>query len=114
MLAVGKDLWFVAESDSSLVTQIVADAASSPPEVAIPALRNLFLWKAREGLPRVHAPMKLINSDMNETDMEAAERYGIDVLLMTGIGHFVMMEDPDTFNHLLTEVIEEFTTELAG
>jgi pimeloyl-ACP methyl ester carboxylesterase len=27
---------------------------------------------------------------------------------MSGVGHFLMMEDPDRFNRLLGEVIEEF------
>ena len=27
---------------------------------------------------------------------------------MPGAGHFLMMEDPDTFNRLLTEAIEGF------
>jgi pimeloyl-ACP methyl ester carboxylesterase len=114
MQAVGKDEWFVATSDASLVTQIVTDAAAAPPEVAIPAVRNFLLWKASEGLPRVQAPMKQINSDRGEIDMEAAERYGVDVLLMSGVGHFVMMEDPDTFNRLLSAVIAEFTAPSAG
>ena len=38
---------------------------------------------------------------------EAAERYGIEVILMPGVGHFVMMEDPETFNRLLGENVEE-------
>lgn len=105
---------FVAASDSSLVTQIATDMAAAPPDVAIAAARDFFLWKASEGLPKIQAPMKLINSDMGPTNIEAAERYGVDVLLMSGVGHFVMMEDPDTFNRLLTEVIEEFAAKLAG
>jgi pimeloyl-ACP methyl ester carboxylesterase len=28
---------------------------------------------------------------------------------MSGVGHFVMMEDPETFNRLLSEIVEEFT-----
>ncbi len=27
---------------------------------------------------------------------------------MTGVGHFVMMEDPETFNSLLSEAVADF------
>jgi len=104
---------FVAASDSSLITHIATDMAAAPPEVAIAAARDLLLRKRSEGLTRIQAPMKLINSDKGPTNMEAAARYGVDVLLMSGVGHFVMMEDPDTFNRLLTEVIEEFAAKRA-
>lgn len=30
---------------------------------------------------------------------------------MTGVGHFVMMEDPETFNRLLAETIAELAAE---
>jgi pimeloyl-ACP methyl ester carboxylesterase len=29
-------------------------------------------------------------------------------VVMSGVGHFVMLEDPDTFNRLLGEAIDEF------
>jgi len=109
-----KSSMFVAASDSSLVTHIATDMAAAPPEVAIAAGRDLLLRKRSEGLLKIQAPMKLINSDMNPTNMKAATRYGVDVLLMSGVGHFAMMEDPDTFNRLLTEVIEEFAAKRAG
>lgn len=28
--------------------------------------------------------------------------------IMTGVGHFVMLEDPETFNRLLEETVQEF------
>jgi pimeloyl-ACP methyl ester carboxylesterase len=40
--------------------------------------------------------------------MEAAQRYGIEVLLTTsGVGHFVMLEEPQTFNRLLDEAVQK-------
>jgi len=105
---------FVATSDSSLVTQIASDMAAAPPDIAVAAGRDLNLWRASERLAEIKAPMKLINSDKGPTNKEAAERYEIDVLLMSGVGHFVMIEDADGFNRLLTEVIEDFEATSAG
>ena len=70
-----------------------------------------MLWYAQhanDALGEIHAPIRAINSDVNPTNIEAAARYGIDVILMSGVGHFVMMENPETFNRLLGEIVEEF------
>jgi pimeloyl-ACP methyl ester carboxylesterase len=32
----------------------------------------------------------------------------VHTVLMPGVGHFLMMEDPETFNRLLGEVIADF------
>ena len=39
--------------------------------------------------------------------MEAAQRYGIEVMLTSGVGHFVMLEEPQTFNRLLDEAVQK-------
>ena len=54
------------------------------------------------------APIVVVNPDYRPTDVEALQRYGIKVLLMSRVGHFAMMEDPGTFNRLLEEIIEKF------
>jgi pimeloyl-ACP methyl ester carboxylesterase len=33
------------------------------------------------------------------------EHYGVQVMIMQGAGHFMMMEDPDRFNSLLKKAI---------
>jgi hypothetical protein len=38
---------------------------------------------------------------------EAAHRYGIEVMQMSGVGHFVMLEEPQTFNRLLDEAVQK-------
>ena len=47
----------------------------------------------------------LINSDFQPTDSAAAERYGITTELMSGAGHFVMLEDSETFNRVLENAL---------
>lgn len=49
-----------------------------------------------------------INSDIRPTDIETLERYGIRTLIAPGVGHFLMLENPDTFNRLLSETIAGF------
>ena len=60
------------------------------------------------GLRELTAPVVAINPDARPTDTEALRRHGVKTVLMSGVGHFLMMEDPDRFNRLLGEVVEEF------
>jgi pimeloyl-ACP methyl ester carboxylesterase len=50
----------------------------------------------------------LINSTLFPTNSAAVERYGMDVVIMSEVGHFLMMEAPESFNALLSSAIEEF------
>jgi len=104
---------FVPTSDSTFIEQIVEDMSSAPPAVGIGALEGMINWYNNESanaLSALRVPIRLINSDMNPTNVDAGRAYAssFDVVLMSGVGHFVMMEDPETFNRLLGEIVEEF------
>ena len=102
---------FVPESDPKLKSWIVEDMASAVPEVGIGALRSTLLWPSTsraEALVALPAPVRLINSTLFPTNSAAVERYGMDVVIMSEVGHFLMMEAPESFNALLSSAIEEF------
>jgi len=102
---------FVPQSDPMLKSWIVEDMASAPPDVGVGALRNTILWQTTtrsEALAALRVPMRLINSPLYPTDSAAAHRYGMSVVIMPGVGHFAMMEDPETFNGLLSSAIGDF------
>ncbi len=102
---------FVPQSDPILKAWIVEDMASAPPNVGVGALQNTLLWPTTtrsEALAALRVPVRLINSPLYPTDSAAANRYGMDVVIMSGVGHFAMMEDPKTFNALLSSAIANF------
>ncbi len=102
---------FVPQSDPILKAWIVEDMASAPPDVGVGAVRNTILWPTTtrsEALAALRVPVRLINSPVYPTDSAAANRYGMDVVIMSGVGHFAMMEDPETFNALLSSAIADF------
>jgi pimeloyl-ACP methyl ester carboxylesterase len=101
---------FVPTSDSTLVARIVADMSSAAPEVAIGLLREYIRWWG-EPFDAAALPFVAINSDMYPTNTASLQRHGLTHVTMSGLGHFVMMEDADTFNRLLAEAIEEFLSE---
>ncbi len=103
---------FVPESDSILKEWIVEDMASGSPGVGVGALRANILWPSTtrtDALDALRVPVRLINSPLYTTNTAAVNRYGMDVVIMPGVGHFLMLEDPMRFNALLSSAIAEFT-----
>jgi len=101
---------FPSRSDSSLVERVASDMSTAPPAVALGAAESALSFD-RE-IPRALQELKLpavaINPDYKPTDIASMERYGVEVVLMWGVGHFLMMEDPERFNRLLRTVIDRF------
>lgn len=97
-------------SDESLVERVAADMSAAPLVVALEALGSkvTFEREVTVALQELNLPVVAINPDDHPTDIESMGRYGIDVVLMPGVGHFLMMEDPEGFNLLLAGVIDKF------
>jgi len=102
---------FTSDSDPDIVEAIVADVSSAPPWVGIGALQEYFRYDVREALKEVRVPIYCINTDLLPTNIEAGRRHALsfEVKLMPGMSHFIMIEDPKTFNRLLTETIDELS-----
>jgi len=99
---------FLPGSDKSLVERIALDMSAAPTDVALSALEYAFSY-SRE-MPTALRELKLdvifINPDDSPTDVESLKQYGGEVIIMPGVGHFLMIEDVKRFNQLLTTAIE--------
>jgi pimeloyl-ACP methyl ester carboxylesterase len=103
---------FAPGSDSAFVARITADMASAPPAVGTGAMMAYNVWwnaKADTSLPALSMPVRALNADLYPTDVEAGRAYvpSFDAVIMPGVGHFLMMEDPETFNGLLEGILED-------
>ena len=100
---------FLPNSDSALVEHIVMDMSSAPPQVAVEALEYSLNYSRQmpQVLQELQLPVIAINSDNAPTDTASMQRYGVKVILMPGVGHFLMMEDPERFNRILRAAIDE-------
>jgi pimeloyl-ACP methyl ester carboxylesterase len=98
---------FTPESDRHLVEWIAADMSSAPPDVALDALKHTITNAdaVLSGLRELNLPFFAINPDSGATDVESLRRHGVEPVLMPGVAHFPMMEDPHGFNRLLREVL---------
>jgi pimeloyl-ACP methyl ester carboxylesterase len=102
---------FLPDADPALVEWVVTDMCSAPAKVGIGAMQAYLSFDRKEALKQVRVPIYCINSDMRPTNVEAGRRYAqaFEVKLMSGVGHFVMLEDAETFNRLLTETVNELS-----
>jgi pimeloyl-ACP methyl ester carboxylesterase len=104
---------FLPTSDPALVERVALGMSSAPPSVALPSLESAFGY-SRE-MPRTLEQLKLrviaINPDNAPTDEASLNRYGVQVIFMPGVAHFLMMEDPTRFNGLLSNAITRLNSE---
>lgn len=108
-LAFVRGFMFTAKSDPALVGRIAEDMAQAPPQVGLQALESLIDYDEAAALSVVKAPLRLINADRFPTDLAAARKHKPDIQLavMPGVGHFLMLEDPAEFNRLLERALVE-------
>jgi pimeloyl-ACP methyl ester carboxylesterase len=109
---------FPPAADSALVGRVAAEMSSALPEVGMRAMEAMFTWYEEEfdqAVAEIDAPLHCISSDLWPTNVEGNKRYfpSFEVSLMPGRGHFIHMEDPETFNRLLNEVVERFLRDVS-
>jgi pimeloyl-ACP methyl ester carboxylesterase len=102
---------FRADSDSTLMNWVADAMSSAPPSIALDALYHAFSYSRQmpHTLEELKLPVIAINSDNAPTDIASMEHYGVKVMIMQHVGHFVMMEDPEQFNHLLRAAFDKLT-----
>jgi pimeloyl-ACP methyl ester carboxylesterase len=100
--------FFVPSSDPDLVEWVASDMSSAPVDVAVDALEHAFTNDGAvvSGLRELDLTVVAINPDYRPTDVAALGAHGVGTVIMPGVGHFPMMEDPDAFNRLLGRTIE--------
>jgi pimeloyl-ACP methyl ester carboxylesterase len=99
--------FFPPNADPAIVTWVVEDMASAPPDIAVPEL--LAARTAEPGvialLPRLRGPLVALNPDDHETDVANLRSFGIETVFVTGTGHFPMLEDPSGLAELLVRLL---------
>ena len=98
---------FGSRADADLVDRVATDMASAPPEVGISSLRHIVTYPDADKIAATAAPIRMINADKWPTNLDAArqQKPDIELAVVPGVGHFVMMEDPAEFNHQLEDAV---------
>lgn len=98
---------FLENADPELVERVTSEMCDHSPEISIPLLREFVDYDLGQALAAVNVPVRYINAAMYPTDVEANRTYqpDFDGVIMEGVGHFLMMENPGEFNGLLRQTV---------
>jgi pimeloyl-ACP methyl ester carboxylesterase len=104
--------WFSPRSDHGLMSDIIRDMVKTPKEVALGALEELQRYDGTESFEQVRLDVRCIQTTHESVTWEVTQTNAksIWVEYLTGFGHFVMLEDPQDFNRILADFINEFAT----
>jgi pimeloyl-ACP methyl ester carboxylesterase len=80
--------------------------SSAPPAIAIDALLHSVSNEvaATRGLDNLEVPAFTINPE-GPGDPDSFRRHGMEPIVMAGMAHFVMLEEPARFNDVLLDVL---------
>jgi pimeloyl-ACP methyl ester carboxylesterase len=100
---------FLPGADPALVEQVADDMADAPPSIALAAIEASLTYgrTITDAIARIDVPIVAINPDAPPTDRASMERHDVAVVTMSSVGHFPMLDAPDRFNALLSEVVRE-------
>ncbi|HTS36073.1 MAG TPA: alpha/beta hydrolase [Candidatus Solibacter sp.] len=94
---------------------IVADAERRMAHTSPMAAYSMFLciagYKPSESASLLRVPVRAINGDLFPTDTESVRKIApdFDVLLMSHVGHYPMLEQPQEFDRLVGQTINSLT-----
>ncbi len=95
--------------DPSLVERVVRGMTTANPDISMAVMEALFSYRPERALRDVRVPIRVINSDHRPTNIagnrKMAASFG--ARIMTGHGHFLFLEAPGEFNHVLEQTIAE-------
>jgi pimeloyl-ACP methyl ester carboxylesterase len=99
---------FPPTADSVLVGEVAMDMSAAPPAVAMSAIRRAFEYEAEvtAALDDLKLPVIAINADLFPTDTASLQQHGVEVMTMTGVGHFLQLEDPAQLNAMLRTALK--------
>ena len=94
---------FPVTADADLVERVAAEMATAHQDATLGSLGYALNREPPilAALAQISAPIAAINPDIAPTDIESLRRHNVEPTVLTRVGHFLMMEDPEQFNAAL-------------
>jgi pimeloyl-ACP methyl ester carboxylesterase len=101
--------FFAPETPVAVKNRVIAETTSRPPELAVTILQAIFAYDSAPAMQEIKVPIHAINADRVPTSLEVNRKYApqFDVVVMKGVGHYPMLENPARFNELLAEILRK-------
>jgi len=100
---------FVPATPPAVIDRVLSAVTTFPPEIAISALRENWSYDSARGFESVKVPIVAVNADKFPTNLEGNRRHApqFDAVIMKGVGHYLLLEDPPRFGGLLDEALRK-------
>jgi pimeloyl-ACP methyl ester carboxylesterase len=100
---------FAPGTPAAVKERVLSQAIGMPPELGLPILKAASGYDPIPTLRTIKVPIRAINSDLYPTNLEGNRKYApqFDSVIMKGVGHYPMLEDPARFNELLAGVLRD-------
>lgn len=100
---------FVETTPPEVRSQLQKEFISQGGEFAVKCIEPLYKTDARPFATKVTVPVHAINSDVGITEKEINKKYfkDYDFSIVKGVGHYPMLENPNSFNMALEKILQE-------
>jgi len=104
-----REQFFPKDADPDLVDLVAERMSARPPEIALPILESLLRFDQAAALAAVDVPVHCIQSEsaMSPTNLAGNQALNprFTFVVMPGVGHFPMLEDPERFARVLADFV---------
>ncbi len=100
---------FSASTPEPVRARVLETVLSGPQEIGVAVARSSMAYDPLPALREIKAPIRAISSDLFPSNVEGNRKYvpGYQAAIMKGVGHYLMLEQPEAFNALLAEALRE-------
>jgi pimeloyl-ACP methyl ester carboxylesterase len=100
---------FGPNANPAQVDAVVTGAKAKDPQRTLGLVTSMFQHDPTvvDALTQIRAPVFAINPDFKPIDQASFQRHGVDLRLIGGVGHFLMMEAPDELNIELQNILND-------
>lgn len=104
---------FLDTADPDLVEWVAQDMASANQHMGISALENYLSGAFVKKLSQIDIPVRALNAELWPTKTEENKKRipSFETTLMSDVGHFLMLEDPQRCNILLEAIVKNISTQ---
>ncbi len=100
---------FLEDANPKLVDEIASTMSGASDKVGISAFEEMLKMSYVKNPPKINVPVWCLNAEIWPTKPEVNRKYlpDFNLRLISGVGHFLMLEAPDEFNKELEKIIQE-------
>jgi len=102
---------FAESTPIEIREQLESEFLKNDAEFAVESIEPLYKMDIRQISKQVQVPVRAINSNYTPTDVDSIRKYikDFEYIIISGSGHYPMLEKPNEFNLSLDEILQKIS-----